>query len=153
MFYITTFFGWTLYLYCLHRVAHSGAIPFLRRAHMAHHAQIRVKGTTHWHWTNLFLFTDTWAVTRDMWVTEIIPTVIFALIFDCYWLLVLYYVWAAFLQEPLEHNPKLNIWPFTAGQWHLEHHKNVYSNYGLFFPTWDKLFKTEAKVDSHRAVF
>ena len=144
MFYILTFLGWTLYLYCLHRIAHSGAIPFLRRAHMAHHAQIRIKGTTHWHWTNLFLFTDTWAVTRDMWVTEIIPTIIFAIVFDASWLLGLYYIWAAFLQEPLEHNPKLAIFPFTAGVWHLQHHNNVYCNYGLFFPIWDKLFGTEA---------
>jgi sterol desaturase/sphingolipid hydroxylase (fatty acid hydroxylase superfamily) len=149
MLYIITFLGWTLYLYCLHRIAHSGHIPFLRRAHMAHHAQIRVNGTTHWHWTNLFLFTDTWAVTRDMWVTEIIPTIVFAIVFNSYWLLAVYYIWAAFLQEPLEHRQGLRIYPFTMGSWHLRHHKDVYCNYGLFLPIWDKLFGTEAKVDIH----
>jgi sterol desaturase/sphingolipid hydroxylase (fatty acid hydroxylase superfamily) len=143
MLYIIQFFGWTLFLYCLHRIAHTRYVPVLRSAHLAHHSQIRVKGTTHWHWTNLLLFTDTWAVTKDMWVTEIIPTILFCIVFDCYWILGFYYVWAAFLQEPLEHNPKLAIPPFTAGRWHLRHHSNVYCNYGLFLPIWDILFRTQ----------
>jgi sterol desaturase/sphingolipid hydroxylase (fatty acid hydroxylase superfamily) len=141
--YILQFFGWTLLLYCLHRIAHTAYVPVLRRAHLAHHAQIRIKGTTSWHWTNLLLYTDTWAVTRDMWVTEIIPTIAYATVFNCYWIVVFYYLWAALLQEPLEHNPKLTIRPFTAGQWHLRHHFNVYCNYGLFLPTWDILFRTQ----------
>jgi sterol desaturase/sphingolipid hydroxylase (fatty acid hydroxylase superfamily) len=113
--------------------------------HLDHHAFINRNGKTNWHWNNLLLFNDTWASTLDLWITEVIPTIVFSLVTGYWFVTVLYYVWAAFLQEPLEHNPKMNMYPFTSGQWHLIHHRNANKNFGLFIPIWDKLFKTEQR--------
>jgi hypothetical protein len=56
---------------------------------------------------------------------------------------VFYYVWAALIQEIIEHNPKFDLYPFlTSGKWHLIHHHNTSVNYGLFIPVWDMLFGT-----------
>jgi sterol desaturase/sphingolipid hydroxylase (fatty acid hydroxylase superfamily) len=144
MIYIVIFLVWTLYLYLIHRACHT--VHFLKRIHRPHHIQVQKNQTTHWHWTNLFLFTDTVGVTVDMWVTEVIPTIIFSSITGHWWLCIFYYIWAAFFQEPLEHNLNNNFYPLTAGKWHLIHHKNLYHNYGLFLPIWDKVFKTEKLV-------
>ena len=61
-------------------------------------------------------------------------------------LFIVYYVWTAFIQEWVEHNAKFNIWPFSAGKFHLNHHKNWRCNYSLFFPIWDHVFGTAIPV-------
>jgi sterol desaturase/sphingolipid hydroxylase (fatty acid hydroxylase superfamily) len=87
--------------------------------------------------------------TLDLWITEVIPTLVFSLITGQWWISVFYYVWAAFVQEIIEHNPKVDLYPFlTSGKWHLIHHHNTSVNYGLFIPTWDILFGT---FKSHKA--
>jgi lathosterol oxidase len=136
---IVQFFSWTLLLYWIHRVAHSE--PMLLRFHMDHHRYIR-NNDTEWNINNLFLFNDTIDSTVDLWITEVIPTIIFALAFNAWWVFWLYYIWAAFFQEDLEHSD-LDLYPFTAGKWHMVHHSNPNKNFGLFFPFWDRLFKTE----------
>lgn len=138
--FIVYFLLWTFCLYWLHRFVHF--VPTLRNIHLDHHSYINTHKTG-WHWNNLFLFNDTWVSTFDLWITEVIPTVIFSYITCQWWLCVLYYVWAALLQENLEHNEDFNITILTSGKWHLKHHKNVNCNYGLFIPLWDKIFKTE----------
>jgi sterol desaturase/sphingolipid hydroxylase (fatty acid hydroxylase superfamily) len=142
MIYIFAFLLWTLYLYWIHRILHS--IPsFARDAHLDHHRFINIHGKTTWHWNNLFLFNDTWTSTMDLWITEVVPTVIFSYVTGYWWLSVFYYVWAAFIQEVIEHNPKFNIYPLlTSGQWHLVHHKQSDKNFGLFVPIWDIIFRT-----------
>jgi sterol desaturase/sphingolipid hydroxylase (fatty acid hydroxylase superfamily) len=102
---------------------------------------------TKWHWNNLFLFNDNWTSTLDLWLTEVIPTIIFSVITGQYWLCVFYYIWAAFFQESIEHNSNFNLKGFTSGQWHLIHHRQPNKNYGLFFPVWDILFGTYKRVD------
>ena len=60
-----------------------------------------------------------------------------------WWISVFYYVWAAFIQERIEHNSNFDIYPFlTSGQCHLVHHTNPEKNYGLFSPIWDIVFDT-----------
>jgi sterol desaturase/sphingolipid hydroxylase (fatty acid hydroxylase superfamily) len=79
----------------------------------------------------------------DLWITEVVPTLIFSWITGHWWLSVFYYVWAAFIQEVIEHNPNFNIYPLlTSGQWHLVHHKQSDKNFGLFVPIWDIVFRT-----------
>jgi sterol desaturase/sphingolipid hydroxylase (fatty acid hydroxylase superfamily) len=140
------FFVWTFFLYWIHRIGHS--VPVLRKFHRAHHRFIstNIKGNqqpNNWHWSNLFLFNDNWNSTVDLWLTEVIPTLIYSWITGEWWISIFYYVWAAFIQERIEHNPKFDIYPFlTSGPWHLVHHKNSNKNYGLFFPIWDILFRT-----------
>jgi sterol desaturase/sphingolipid hydroxylase (fatty acid hydroxylase superfamily) len=139
---ILYFLLWTLMLYWIHRAVHK--IPVINSLHLHHHKFI-LNNPTKWHWNNLLLFNDDWTSTVDLWITEVIPTLIFSLITGQYWISIFYYVWAAFIQESVEHNPKINIPMITSGRWHLLHHRSSY-NYGLFFPIWDILFKTNKHV-------
>jgi sterol desaturase/sphingolipid hydroxylase (fatty acid hydroxylase superfamily) len=141
-----TFLIWTLCLYVIHRVIHAhGAqyMPMVFLAHAAHHGYINTHASPTWHCSNLLLYNDNWLSTVDLWFTEVIPTVIFAVVTGAWWILVFYYVWAAFIQECVEHSSDFNISPIlTSGQWHLQHHRDVTSNYGLFLPIWDWVFGT-----------
>lgn len=135
---IVYFFSWTLLLYWIHRFAH--AIPVLREIHLDHHRFI-LNNDTRWHWSNLFLFNDTWKSTLDLWLSEVIPTLLFSLVTGQWWISIFYYVWAAFIQETIEHNKNFNIPILTSGKWHMIHHRSE-KNYGLFTALWDKVFRT-----------
>jgi sterol desaturase/sphingolipid hydroxylase (fatty acid hydroxylase superfamily) len=134
------FLLWTLVLYVLHRVIHN--TPILKNIHWDHHRYVN-RHEISWRWTDVFLFNDTWTSTLDLWISEVIPTLIFSWITGQWWIAVFYYGWAAFLQQSLEHSKKIDIYPFTSGRWHLTHHKHMNKNYGLFIPLWDRLFFTE----------
>ena len=139
------FILWLFLLYWIHRAVHK--IPVLNKYHWDHHHYINTNNNSKWHWNNLFLFNDTLDSTLDLWITEVLPTLLFSLITGQWWISIMYYCWAAFLQEPLEHNPRLNLPLFTSGKWHLIHHKTPNKNFSLFFPIWDLVFNTESKVD------
>lgn len=135
------FLSWTFVLYWIHRIGHD--IPFVSSFHDDHHQYINENGKAYWHWNNLLLYNDTWKSTIDLWITEVIPTVIFSAITGQWWVFVFYYLWAALIQEAIEHKPDFNWYPFlTSGKWHLEHHADMRINFGLFFPIWDIMFKT-----------
>lgn len=142
MIHVMYFFLWTLILYWIHRIGHS--TPIVRDYHLDHHRYVMTHDTK-WHWNNLLLFNDTWKSTIDLWITEVIPTLIFSYVTGEYWIFVFYYLWAALIQETIEHNKKLDIPLLTSGKWHLIHHRSSY-NYGLFFPVWDILFGTYKRV-------
>lgn len=143
---VIAFFAWTLCLYIIHRSLHAFGkewFPLAFEAHSDHHKYINVNNGTSWHWNNLLLYNDTWLSTLDLWITEVIPTVLFSWITGHWWISIFYYFWAALLQEQIEHNPKFNYYPWiTSGKWHLVHHNDTEVNFGLFFSVWDKLFKT-----------
>jgi len=140
MIYMFIFLLWTFFLYVIHRLAH--VIPTVRRLHQDHHKYINFH-STRWHWNNLFLFNDTWKSTADLWITEVIPTLLFSYITGAWWISVFYYLWAALLQETIEHNKEFSIYPIlTSGRWHLIHHRNPKFNFGLFLPVWDIVFNT-----------
>jgi len=138
--YIFIFILWTLVLYLIHRLVH--ITPVLKELHWDHHKYVNLNDTG-WRWNNLFLFNDTWKSTIDLWITEVVPSLIFSIVTGHYWVIVFYYIWAAFLQEELEHNKKINLYPITTGRWHLVHHRTPNKNFGLFLPFWDKIFRTE----------
>lgn len=141
------FLLWTLVLYWVHRLAHMYKIPFITKMHWDHHKQITQGTYKGLHWTNLFLWTDSWKSTFDLWCTDVIPTIIFCWVTGQWWIGVFYYVWAAFFQEALEHNQKLKLYPFlTTGSYHLIHHNDSRKNFGLFIPIWDIVFKTNKPV-------
>lgn len=142
--FLLYFFIWTFILYLIHILCHK--ILFLQKIHWHHHKYINVNKSTRWHWNNLFLFNDNWNCTLDLWLSEVIPTIIFSIITEQYWLFLFYYIWAAFLQESLEHNNNIYVKGFNSGKWHLIHHKYYNKNYGLFFPIWDILFNTNKSV-------
>lgn len=134
------FFLWTLILYWIHRLGHRSV--FIMRFHGDHHRHVLKHGTK-WRPNNLLLFNDNWKSTVDLWLTEVIPTIAFSTIFNAWWVFTFYYIWAAFIQEIVEHNSKISIPLWSSGRWHLKHHYNPGVNYGLFFTVWDKVFSTE----------
>jgi sterol desaturase/sphingolipid hydroxylase (fatty acid hydroxylase superfamily) len=141
-----TLISWSFVMYWAHRAAHS--LPTLRRWHNDHHAYVlKTVLRSHpnvmtWEWNNIFLFNNTWRSTVDFWITDVIPTLLFVLVTGQVWFGVIYYLYCAFLQESLEHNPKFEMYPFVPGAWHLEHHKHGNQNFGVWFPIWDIVFKT-----------
>jgi sterol desaturase/sphingolipid hydroxylase (fatty acid hydroxylase superfamily) len=137
------FLIWTLLLYGIHRLIH--VLPVVRKFHEHHHKHILQHGNPGYHWTNLLLINTDWKSTLDLWITEVLPTLMFSYIFQDYTLFIFYWIWASLLQEKLEHNPGVDVYPITTGSWHLKHHYNPQCNYGLFIPVWDKLFQTEKK--------
>lgn len=146
--YALVFLVWTFIIYWMHRLAHVWS--FMKKFHSDHHAQVTQKTIQGLNWKNVFLWFDSFNSTVDQWLTEVIPTILIALITGHVWLLVFYYIWAAFIQETIEHNHKINLYPFiTSGRWHLIHHENPTKNYGVFFPIWDMLFGTRKRLDDH----
>ena len=142
--FIVYFLLWTFLLYWIHRIGHK--ISFIKKYHNEHHRHININGMQGWRWNNLLLYNDTKKSTIDLYITEVIPTLIFSMVTQQWWIFIFYYIWAAFFQENYEHNPKLNLPGFTSGKWHLIHHRNYNKNYGLFFPIWDIIFGTYKKV-------
>ena len=140
--FIVYLLSWTFMIYWIHRMAHH--VPGIRRIHMGHHKFIATNPPPTWHWTNLFLYQDNWISTADVWITEIIPTIIFCWLTDTWWLAGLFYLWQALIQERLEHNPNFDGYPlFTCGQWHMMHHYfQGRCNYGIFVPIWDMIFNS-----------
>ena len=148
MSYVLVFLLWTFVVYWAHRAAH--VIPFVRKFHMDHHAQVTHQTIQGLNWKNAFLFFDTWNSTIDQWLTEVIPTIIISAITGHWWLLIAYYVWAGFIQEAVEHNKRINLYPFlTSGKWHLIHHDYAMKNYGVFVPIWDLVFGTWKGLDDN----
>jgi sterol desaturase/sphingolipid hydroxylase (fatty acid hydroxylase superfamily) len=129
----------------MHRAAHT--IPVLIKIHRDHHIYVN-SNKMEWKLNNLVLFNDTQISTLDLWLTEVIPTIVFCYLTGQWWILLFYYVWAAFFQESLEHNSNFNFPFLTAGKWHLIHHRKPNKNFGLFFSCWDIIFKT--KYDLHQ---
>ena len=134
------FLLWTMILYWIHRCGHK--IKFINKYHQDHHRYIRYHPNVGWSWKNLFLYNDTKNSTIDLWITEVIPTIIFSYVTGHWVFFAFYYFWAAFVQESIEHNRKFSLYPLTSGKWHLVHHKNQNMNFGLFFPLWDIIFGT-----------
>lgn len=143
--YVGYFFAWTFLLYWVHRISH--IVPIMKQIHWGHHQYV-IEGQPKWMWQNIFLYSDDWIGTADLFMTEVIPTLIFCYFTDQWWIFAVYYIWTAFIQEWVEHNPKFNVWPFSAGQCHLKHHTNWRTNYSIFFPLWDIIFKTYTPVRS-----
>ena len=145
--YIMYFMCWTFCLYYIHRIAHKNSL--LMKYHADHHRfvneYLKHKNNMSWHWNNLFLVNDNLKSTIDLWLTEVIPTIVFCILTQQWWIFAVYYLWASVFQESLEHNSSINIYPFmTCGSWHLAHHKNPTKNFCLFFPIWDILLKTNS---------
>lgn len=138
------FFLWTLLIYWIHRLAH--VLPLIKQIHYGHHNYIKQNIAPKWHWSNIFLFQDNWISTVDVWLTEVLPTILFCAITEQWWIAVLFYVWSAFIQERIEHDPEFDFLFFTSGRWHLIHHKKGMCNYGLFHSIWDRVFGTYKKI-------
>lgn len=138
--FIFYFLSWTLLIYTLHRLVHQ--IPALSYFHREHHRFVRENEIT-WHWSNIFLWNDNFKSTIDYWTTEVLPTLIFSVLTEQYWIMIFFYIYAAFIQERLEHNNNFNLYPFyTSGKWHVLHHTRYPCNFGIITPFWDWIFKT-----------
>lgn len=140
---ITQFMVWTAVVYFMHRVVHLYP-KTIGVFHLSHHRYVNKNyNDLGWHWSNLFLYNDNWSSTIDLWITEVIPLIVLCFMFNDYTLLFLYWVWASFIQERIEHLHDLNLYPFlTSGKWHMKHHSESKYNYGVFLPIWDVLLRT-----------
>ena len=150
--YLFYFMLWTFMLYWLHRLAHS-RVSVLTHYHRQHHGFI-AQNQPRWHWSNLLLYQDNWPSTIDVWLTEVVPTLLFCWLFDCWFIMIAFYLWSALVQEQIEHNREFNLFPFiTSGKWHLVHHAKGRYNFGIFHPIWDLVFGTYRSVthSSHDA--
>ena len=136
------FLLWTFCLYWIHRLAHN--IPIIKTIHQDHHWFIITHPTPKWHWNNFFLFNDTWMSTLDLYITEVIPTLIFSWVTGQWWVAIFYYFWASLIQERIEHTPNVDFYPFlSSGRWHLIHHTtDAQKNFGAFTVLWDNIFRT-----------
>ena len=144
--YTLIFLLWTALIYWMHRIVHMIYIPYLYEWHMDHHKQVSQNKILGLHWSNLFLYNDTWKSTLDLWAIEVIPTIIFCWIFNCWWIFFVYWFWAAFIQEAIEHNKNFDWYPWlTSGKWHILHHNQSKFNFGVYFPIWDILLKTHKR--------
>jgi sterol desaturase/sphingolipid hydroxylase (fatty acid hydroxylase superfamily) len=142
---VVYFLSWTFALYWIHRIGHY--ISFIKKYHLDHHGFILRNGNPGWSWNNLLLFNDTQKSTIDLWITEVIPSFIFSWVTGQWWIIVFYYLWAALLQEIIEHNEHFNVPLLSSGRWHLIHHRLPDKNFSLFFPLWDIVFGTYKNVD------
>ena len=141
---VVYFFIWLFFLYIIHRIVH--VCPYLKEIHWDHHQYISNFTGNNWHWTNLLLINDNWKSTLDLWITEVIPTIIFCFAIGNWYIFWFYYFWAAVIQEIIEHNPQIDFYPFlTSGKWHLIHHENPHKNFGLFLPIIDIILGTNVK--------
>ena len=140
------FLIWTLILYWIHRCTHN--LHILTKYHRAHHLYIK-NNHTKWSWTNIFFYMDNFKSSVDVLLTEVLPTLIFCLLFGTWWIMVFYWVWAAFFQEIFEHKKDLNLPILTSGKWHMIHHAKPNKNYGLFIPVWDMVFGTYQAVNKN----
>jgi lathosterol oxidase len=144
MYIILEFVLFTFVVYWIHRLAH--IIPYIGYFHNDHHKMVNKQQLWGWHWSNFFLFNDSWKSTADLWITEVIPLIILSFIFNSWYLFGIYYVWAAIFQERIEHNGNFDMKYITSGKWHLFHHKQPKYNFGIFFPVWDMIFGTYKHV-------
>ena len=141
MMYFCYFLIWTFVIYVSHRLAH--IIPLIRNVHFGHHKYIKENLSPKWKWNNILLFQDNWISTLDVLITEFIPTFIFCIVTEQWWILITYYFWSAFIQENIEHNRNFDWYPWlTSGKWHMIHHDTNHYNFGLFTSLWDKIFNS-----------
>lgn len=143
--FIVYFFLWLLVLYWVHRLAH--VVPYIKDIHWDHHRYVmRAKYGMRWKLNNLLLYNDTTKSTVDLWITEVIPTLIFCYFTGHWWIFIFYYVWAAFFQESLEHDRDVDMFLLTPGMWHLIHHRHPNLNFGIFISFWDIVFRTNRPI-------
>ena len=144
--YIFHYLIWTFFIYWLHRIVH--VTEWTNYYHSDHHRYItenwnnELENPTGWNWTDVFLIEDTWKSTVDLWLTEVIPTILYSSITGQWWILVMYWLWSSMIDEVIEHNPKFNVPFIAAGKWHLSHHIRDSVNFGLHTPLWDVIFRT-----------
>ena len=143
--FILYFLLWTFIIYWIHRIVHN--VKFFSYFHIEHHRFVRENSLIKWHWSNIFLWNDNFKSTIDYWITEVLPTLIFSIVTEQYWIVIGFYIYAATIQERVEHNPNFNWYPFyTSGKWHVLHHTTYPCNFGIITPLWDIVFRTNKKL-------
>jgi|Laugresbdmm110sd_1035091.scaffolds.fasta_scaffold132998_2 sterol desaturase/sphingolipid hydroxylase (fatty acid hydroxylase superfamily) len=143
--FVIYFLLWTLVLYWIHRVAH--VFPYLKDIHKEHHRYvIRNKGSGI-ALRHLLLIHKSKDYTIDLWITEVVPTILFSLVTGQVWILIVYYIWAALFQTSVKYDVNFDIFPITWGAWTLLHYRHNSNNFGSIFTIWDRLFKTNKGIN------
>lgn len=145
--FITALLAWTGLAYAIHRLAHlRGRWNRLHRLHRAHHAPTYLLQPRALRWHHLLFWFDTSAETLDVWITLTLPALLIAALFPGQGaaLLGLHYVYEILLSDGrFDHNPAINgsiTRVLACGTYHLQHHSNPGSHFGLILTLWDHIF-------------
>lgn len=140
---------WTLLYYILHRVAHiRHKHNWLHKLHIIHHRTDYRNGGSHFKPQFLLFYFGDVRGTLDTLCMMTLPLIVITFVFpqQGLWVLLWHYINEVFLAERiLEHNPRLFgrlTRVFAWGTFHLKHHKNPKTNFGLLITLWDNLFST-----------
>ena len=140
---------WTLIYYFLHRIAHvRHKRNWLHKLHLIHHRTDYRKGGSRFRPGFLLFYFGDIRVTLDTLLMMTSPLVALTFVFPSQgmWVLLWHYINEVFLAERvLEHNPYLGgrlTQVFAWGTFHLKHHKNPRTNFGLLITLWDDIFNT-----------
>lgn len=143
--FIVYFLLWTLLLYWMHRAVH--VLPYLKDIHKEHHRYVVRSKEYGIALKHLLLIHKSKDYTIDLWITEVIPTIVFSLLTGQIWILVVYYIWAALLQTTVKYDTNFDVFPITWGNWTLLHYRYNTKNFGSVFSLWDRLFKTNKGIN------
>ena len=143
--FIVYFLLWTLVLYWVHRAVHK--LPYLKDIHKEHHRYVVRSKESGIALRHLLLVHKSKDYTIDLWITEVIPTIVFSLLTGQIWILIVYYVWAALFQTSTKYDSNFDVFPITWGSWTLLHYRHNSNNFGSVFSLWDRLFKTNKGIN------
>ncbi len=156
---IGLFLLWTLFIYCLHRLAHyRNKFNLLYKIHLYHHkVDYYNEANRKFHWYYLFFYFGGIRETLDVIFMLTLPAVFIYLLFPQYgiYILAFHYLYEVFLSEgALDHNPRIRgpaTRFFSWGQYHLIHHKTWKFNYSLIITLWDYVFYTMKKPSNSKS--
>jgi sterol desaturase/sphingolipid hydroxylase (fatty acid hydroxylase superfamily) len=157
--FISVFLGWTLITYWLHRLSHyQKSWNFLYKVHQTHHKVnyfVQYKDTLQKKRLPLIYYTFIIQIFDIHCLNSILITTVPAIAFAIAWpkfgipLLCLHYLYEVFCQDQLAHNPRIrNVFLnhfFATGPFHMEHHLNAKTNFGIMNACWDYVFRTSKK--------
>jgi sterol desaturase/sphingolipid hydroxylase (fatty acid hydroxylase superfamily) len=143
--------AWLGLAYAIHRLAH-WALPGnqLYLWHRAHHTlyYMQTGRQRSFHYSNLLFFFGSIQESLDIWITLTLPLLLVTVVWPKQGLvlLIFHYLYEIFLSDSrLDHNPCIggSITEFFAwGTYHIGHHSNPSTNFGLILTFWDRIFKT-----------
>jgi len=143
--FVIYFFLWTLLLYGVHRLVH--ILPYIKKIHNEHHRYVMRNKDWYIKWEDLYLSRGNNKVTVDLWITEVIPTLLFCAVTGHWWIFGLYYGWSAFYEKTTKYNRDVDVFLVTWGMWTLTHYRRTTLNFGGIFSLWDMIFKTNRGIN------
>lgn len=147
--FILSFLLWSLLAYANHWFVHTKWAPkWLVAIHQLHHDRT-YNHAYKFDWKELFFWFGSVKESFGVIAGITVPCIIACFLFDCWWLLLVHYVYEAICSDLLvEHNKRLKGRVadfFGVGRYHLAHHVDPTINHAVGLSFWDTLFNTREK--------